>query len=352
MSARGFASDNHSGVHPEALEAIAAANEGHAPAYGADPWTAGATDALRRHFGDGARAFPVFNGSGANVACLDLALRPHEAVICTETAHLNVDECGAPERIAGVKLLAVECTDGKLTPELLESEVDWSRAGDEHAAQPRIVSISNSTEVGTVYDAEEVAALADFAHGRGLLLHVDGARLSNAAASLGATLAGITTEAGADIVSFGGTKNGLLAAEAVVFASEDLAAEAEFARKQSLQLASKMRFVSCQLEALLRDDLWRRAAGTANSMAARLADAVRAVEGVDLAHPVQANGVFARFPAAAIERLEHDADGRRAFYVWDPPTRTVRLMCSWDTTEEDVDSFADRLREVAAGAAG
>ena len=348
MSARSFASDNHSGVHPEVLEAIAAANDGHAPAYGADPWTAAATETLSRHFGDGTRAFPVFNGSGANVVSLAAVSRPWDAVVCPATSHLNVDECGAPERIAGVKLLPVDCPDGRLTPELLEAEVDWSRIGDEHAAQPRVISISNSTELGTVYGPGEVAALADFAHARDLLLHVDGARLSNAAASVGASLAAITTEAGADVVSFGGTKNGLLAAEAVVFASEELAAEAAFARKQSLQLASKMRFVSCQLEALLRDDLWSRAASHANSMAQRLADAVTAVAGVELAHPVQANGVFARFPAAAIEQLEHDPDGRRAFYVWDPPSGTVRLMCSWDTTEEDVDRVAERLRDAVA----
>ena len=347
MSSRGFASDNHSGVHPEVLDAIAAANEGHAPAYGADPWTAAATDTLRRHFGEGTRAFPVFNGSGANVVSLATVSRPWDAVVCPATSHLNVDECGAPERIAGVKLIPVECPDGKLTPELLERDVDWSRLGDEHAAQPRVISISNSTELGTVYQPGEVAALADFAHSRDLLLHVDGARLSNAAAALDTSLAAITTEAGADVVSFGGTKNGLLAAEAVVCASEDLAEGAAFARPQSLQLASKMRFVSCQLEALLRDDLWLRAAGAANSRAARLAGAVTAVEGVELAHPTEANGVFARFPAAAIEQLEHEPDGRRAFYVWDPPTGTVRLMCSWDTTEEDVDALADRLMQVA-----
>jgi threonine aldolase len=347
VSARGFASDNHSGVHPEVLDAIAAANEGHTPAYGADPWTTAATEILQDHFGPDTRAFPVFNGSGANVVSLAAVSRPWHAVVCPSTSHLNVDECGAPERIAGVKLLPVACPDGKLTPELLEAEVDWARIGDEHAAQPRVISISNSTELGTVYTAAEVAAVADFAHRRDLLLHVDGARLGNAAASLGTSLATITTEAGADIVSFGGTKNGLLAAEAVVFASEDLAADALFARKQSLQLASKMRFVSCQLEALLRDDLWLRSATAANTMAARLGEAVTAVSGVELAHPVQANGVFARFPAAAIEQLEHDADGRRAFYVWDPPSGTVRLMCSWDTTAEDVAAFAERLRAAA-----
>jgi threonine aldolase len=261
---------------------------------------------------------------------------------------MNVDEAGAPERIAGVKLLPVECPDGKLTPALLESGVEWHRVGDEHAAQPRLVSISNSTELGTVYRAEEVAAIAAFAHERGLLLHVDGSRLSNAAASLGTSLGAISTEAGADIVSFGGTKNGLLAGEAVVFASEELAGDAVFARKQSLQLASKMRFISCQLEALLREDLWLRNASAANAAAERLAAALTAIDGVELAHPAEANGVFTRLPAAAIEQLEHDEDGTRAFYVWDAPSRTARLMCSWDTSDADVDAFAARLAAVAA----
>jgi threonine aldolase len=348
VSARGFASDNHSGVHPEVLEAIAAANEGHAPAYGADRWTAAAADTLRRHFGEFTRAYPVFNGSGANVVSLAATTRPWHAVICPAGAHMNVDEAGAPERIAGVKLLPVECPDGKLTPALLESGVEWHRVGDEHAAQPRLVSISNSTELGTVYRAEEVAAIAAFAHERGLLLHVDGSRLSNAAASLGTSLGAISTEAGADIVSFGGTKNGLLAGEAVVFASEELAGDAVFARKQSLQLASKMRFISCQLEALLREDLWLRNATAANAAAERLAAALTAIDGVELAHPAQANGVFARLPTAAIEQLEHDEDGTRAFYVWDAPSRTARLMCSWDTSDADVEAFAARLAAVAA----
>jgi threonine aldolase len=348
VSARGFASDNHSGVHPEVLDAIAAANQGHAPAYGADRWTEAATDTLRRHFGASTRAYPVFNGSGANVVSLAATTRPWHAVICPAGAHMNVDEAGAPERIAGVKLLPVECPDGKLTPALLESGVEWHRVGDEHAAQPRLVSISNSTELGTVYRAEEVAAIAGFAHERGLLLHVDGSRLSNAAASLGTSLGAISTEAGADIVSFGGTKNGLLAGEAVVFASEELAGDAVFARKQSLQLASKMRFISSQLDALLREDLWLRNATAANAAAERLAVALTAIDGVELAHPVQANGVFARLPAAAIEQLEHDEDGTRAFYVWDAPSRTARLMCSWDTSDADVEAFADRLAAVAA----
>lgn len=346
--ARGFASDNYSGAHPEVLEAIAAANEGHAPAYGADRWTAGARDCFRRHFGADAEAFPAFNGSGANVVAIAAVTRSWQAVICSATAHLHVDECGAPEKIAGVKLLTVETPDGKLTPELLDAAFPWERVGDDHVSQPRLVSIANSTELGTVYDPDEVRALAEAAHCHDLLLHVDGARIANAAAALGVSLGEITTDAGADILSFGGTKNGLLFGEAVVFLRPGLGEGAEFVRKQLMQLASKMRFVGAQLEALLGGDLWLRNASHSNEMAARLGIAIEAIDGVELAQRVQANGVFARLPAAAIERLEVDADGNRAFYVWDVPSRTVRLMCSWDTTAEDVDAFAASLAEAAA----
>jgi threonine aldolase len=349
VSERGFASDNHSGVHPEVLDAIAAANHGHAAAYGADRWTAALADRFREHFGPAAVGLPVFNGSGANVVAIAAATRPWQAVLCPETAHLNVDEAGAPEKVAGIKLLTVATPDGKLTPELLERAIPWGRIGDEHFAQPRIVSISNSTELGTVYDASEVRALADFAHARDLLLHVDGARLANAAAALGTTLAELTTEAGADLLSFGGTKNGALAAEAVVFLREELADGAEIVRKGALQLASKMRFLSAQLEALLGPgDLWRRNAEQANAMADRLAAALSDLDGVELAHPSQANGVFARLPAEAIRRLEFAEDGERAFYVWDEEGRVVRLMCSWDTRPGDVAGFVSRLAAVSA----
>jgi threonine aldolase len=348
-AARGFASDNYSGVHPEILEAIAAANDGHAPAYGADRWTAAARDCFRKHFGSGAEAFPVFNGSGANVIAIAAVTKSWQAVICPATAHLNVDECGAPEKIAGVKLLTIDTSDGKLTPELLEAGVAWERVGDDHASQPRLVSIANATELGTVYDPAEVRAIADFAHERGLLLHVDGARVANAAAALGVTLREITTDAGVDVLSFGGTKNGLLFGEAVVFLVDGLGEGAEFVRKQLMQLASKMRFVGAQFEAILGGDLWLRNASHSNQMAARLGAAIESIDGVELTHPVQANGVFASIPATAIEQLEVDADGNRAFYVWDPPSRTVRLMCSWDTTPEDVDRLAALLAAAAAG---
>jgi len=348
VSGRGFASDNHSGVHPEVLEAIAAANDAHAPAYGADRFTAALASRFREHFGSDAVGLPVFNGSGANVVAIAAVTRPWQAVACPETAHLNVDEAGAPEKVAGVKLLPVTTPDGKLTPDLLERAIPWSRVGDEHFAQPRVISISNSTELGTVYDPDEVAALADFAHQRDLLLHVDGARLANAAVAAGASLGDLTTGAGADLLSFGGTKNGLLAGEAVVFLRRGLGDGAASIRKGALQLASKMRFLSAQLDALLGPgDLWRRNAAHANEMAARLADAITAVEGVELAHPAQANGVFAHLPAAAIEQLEFGEGGERAFYVWEEEAGVVRLMTSWDTTPGDVDGFTERLRRAA-----
>ncbi len=348
-AARGFASDNYSGAHPEILEAIAAANDGHAPAYGADRWTAAARECFGSHFGADAEAFPVFNGSGANVIAIAAVTKSWQTVICPATAHLHVDECGAPEKIAGVKLLTIDTPDGKLTPELIEAGVPWERVGDDHASQPRMVSIANSTELGTVYAPAEVRAIADFAHERDLLLHVDGARIANAAAAQGVAMRELTTEAGADILSFGGTKNGLLFGEAVVFLRPGLGDGAEFVRKQLMQLASKMRFLSAQLEALLRDDLWLRNASHSNEMAARLGAAIETIDGVGLAQPVQANGVFASIPAAAIERLEVDAEGNRAFYVWDMPSRTVRLMCSWDTSPDDVDGFAALLADAAAG---
>jgi threonine aldolase len=346
---RGFASDNFSGAHPDVLAAIASANDGHAPAYGDDPWTERARALFRHHFGDAAEAFPVFNGTAANVLALDAVSRPFEAVICAATAHLNVDECGASERIAGVKLLTVEGEHGKLTPELI-APLD-KRRGDQHASQPRAISISQATELGTVYTLREVRALADFAHDREMLLHVDGARLANAAAALDAPLRALTTDAGVDALSFGGTKNGLLLGEAVVFLRSGLADRFAFVRKQGMQLASKMRFLSAQFEALLGDgDLWLRNASHANAMARRLRAAAERIDRVEIAHPVETNAVFARLAHSAIERLRSELPGDIPFYIWDEGTGECRWMCSWDTTEEDVDTFAAAVEAAVAGA--
>jgi threonine aldolase len=334
---RGFASDNAATIHPRVLEAIAAANAGHAFGYGHDEYSAAVERRIAEALG-AAGAFLAFNGTGANVLCLRAACRPWEAAICAQTAHLNVDEGGAPEAIAGVKLLTVSTADGKLTPELVEPLI--ARLGDEHAVQPRVISISQCTELGTLYAPAELAALATLAHGHGLLLHVDGARLANAAAALGISLAEAC--AGADLVSFGATKNGALAAEAVVLRSSELAESLPYLRKQSLQLASKMRFLAAQFDALLQDELWRQTAAQANEMAARLAGAVSGLPGVEITHPVQANAVFAVLPPAAVRELQRRFD----FYVWDERRSEVRWMCSHDTTEEDVDAFTRALAEA------
>jgi threonine aldolase len=341
-AARGFASDNSATIHAEVLAAIARVNVGHAFGYGHDDYTSSVETLVARQFGDGARAFFVFNGTAANVLSLRAACRPWEAVICADTAHLNVDECGAPEQIGGVKLLTVGAEHGKLTPELVRSRI--GRIGDEHAVQPRVVSISQCTELGTLYTPQETRALADLAHAHDLVLHMDGARLANAAAALKLPLRALSTDAGVDILSFGGTKNGLLGGEAVVFLSGELGGGFQYLRKQSLQLASKMRFLAAQFEALITDELWLRCATQANAMAARLASSVAGVAGVGITRPVQTNAVFATLPDRARAALQ----SRFAFYVWDEQIGEVRWMCSWDTTEADVDAFAQALREAVA----
>jgi threonine aldolase len=335
---RGFASDNSAGIHPAVLDAIAKANEGHAFGYGHDPWTERVEELFRDQFGPVARAFLVWGGTAANVLSLRAACRPWEAAICSDCAHLNVDEAGAPEAIAGIKLLDLTTEHGKLTPAQVEGAI--VRVGDEHAVQPRVLSISQATELGTVYAREETAALAERAHAHGLVVHMDGARLSNAAAALDCSLGDLTTDAGVDVLSFGGTKSGLLGAEAVVFLSPELADGFQYLRKQSLQLASKMRFLAAQFEALLNAHLWRTLASNANAMAARLADAVGELEGVTVTHPVQSNAVFATLPHDAIEPLRE----RFPFYVWDEARDEVRWMCSWDTTEQDIEGFVTAVR--------
>lgn len=341
---KSFASDNYAGVHPDVLAAMATANDGHAVSYGADPWTARAEEVLRGHFGPAVQSLLVFNGSGANVLALRCACRPWEAAICAETAHVNVDEGGAPERIAGVKLLPVPTADGKLTPGDIHAQV--TRIGDEHAVQARVVTITQSTELGTRYSRAETAELAAAAHELGLLLHVDGARLANAAAGLEVGLGAITAEAGVDILSLGGTKNGLALGEAVVFLEPALAEGARYLRKQTLQLASKGRFLAAQFVAMFEGDLWLRNARHANAMAARLATAVARVPGVEIVRPVQVNAVFAVLPRDAAERLRK----RFRFNTWDERTGEVRWMCAFDTTEADVDAFAAAIAQEMAGA--
>ena len=331
---RSFASDNHSGVPDAVLAAIAEANVDHAVAYGSDPWTERAERAFRDQLGEHARAFLVFNGTAANVLSLRAVCRSWEGVICAETAHMNTSEGGAPERIAGVKLHAVPTPDGKLRPEQIDPLM--AGIGDEHSVQMRLVSVTQATELGTVYTAAELRELCEHAHSLGLLVHLDGARIANAAASLGVSLAEITTAAGVDVVSFGGTKAGLLGAEAVVLLREELAPDFRFLRMQGGQLASKSRFLAAQFIALFEEDRWLALAAHANAMATRLAEGVRGVPGVEITQAVQSNAVFARLPRAAITPLQ----ARWPFYVWDAERDEVRWVCSWDTTAAEVDAFA------------
>jgi threonine aldolase len=340
---RGFASDNNAGVHPEVLDAIVAANAGHAAAYGDDDVTAELGAVMKTHFGPSAETFPVLNGTGANVVSLAAMARRWEAVICVSTAHIHVDEGGAPERSAGLKLWTVPSPDGKLTPGLIDTFA-WT-LGDVHRAQPAVVSISQSTEFGTVYGLGEIAAITAHAHAKGLFVHLDGARIANAAAALGVDLRAFTTDLGVDVISFGGTKNGAMVGEAVVVLNPDAAPGVAYLRKSSMQLASKSRFISAQLLALLKDDLWLRNARHANAMAARLDSRVRDIDGVAVVQPVEANAVFATLPADVTKRLQT----RFRFSVWDEASRQVRWMCSWDTTPEDVDTFASAIAEEMAG---
>lgn len=338
MARRTFASDNNSGVHPKVLEALARVNEGHVLAYGDDPHTAAATARLKAVFGDDAEVFFVFNGTAANVLSLKAMTQPYHAVLCAMGAHIDVDECGAPERFTGCKLLPIPTPDGKLTPDLVAPHVKG--VGIQHHAQPRVVSITNSTEVGTVYAPHEVRALADFCHARGLRLHVDGARIANAAASLGVGLRELTRDAGVDALSLGGTKNGLMFGEAVLLFDPTLAGDFKFHRKQAMQLASKMRFVAAQFDALLEDDLWLRNARHANRMARLLAEEAAKVPGVELVRMPQANAVFARLPPAAIPLLQAEVP----FYTWDEARHEGRWVASFDTTEDDVLRLVEALR--------
>jgi len=340
-----FASDNYAGVHPEILVALAAANDGHVPGYGADPYTEHLQDVLRGHFGADATAYPVFNGTGANVVALQTMLPRWGAVICAETAHINTDENAAPERVGGIKLLTVPTPDGKLTPELVDRHAHGF--GDQHRAQPGVVSITQATELGTVYTPDEILAITTHAHGLGLRVHLDGSRLGNAAAGLDLPMRALTTDVGVDVVSLGGTKNGILFGEAVLELTPGSTPGIAFQRKVDMQLASKMRFVSAQLIALYEGDLWLRSARHANAMAQRLRAGVEAVPGVRVTQATDANAVFAALPPGVADALREV----RRFYDWNRATGEVRWMCAFDTTEADVDAFVAAVAVAAARAA-
>jgi threonine aldolase len=337
-SRKSFGSDNHAGAHDAVLRMISASNDGDAHAYGDDPWTERATRELQTLFSARGVYF-VFTGTAANILGLSLLLRPYEAVICAETAHLNTDECGAPERQLGNKLLTVPAPDGKLTPGLIAGRL--AGRGDEHRAQPRVVAITQTTELGTCYTLDELRDLGGFCRAEGLRLYLDGARLANGAAHLGCDLADLAAHV--DVLSFGGTKNGAVGVEAVIVMAEDLNARVPYQRKQQMQLASKMRFLAAQFVGLLEDGLWLRNARHANAMARRLAQGIREIPGVDVRQAVEANAVFAAMDPRDIEPLQREW----GFYVWDDQEHVVRLMTAFNTSESDVDQFVASMREVA-----
>ena len=343
---RSFASDNNAVMHPEVLEAIGRANEAHVVGYGDDPYTESAVTKFRQHFGQEVAVFFVFNGTAANVLSLQAVARSHHAVLCPELSHIYTDECGAPEKLTGCKLIPLQAPMGKLTVETVAHA--YHGIGDQHHVQPRVISITQATEMGTVYTTAEIEALARFAHEREMFLHMDGARISNAVAAQGLTLRKATRDLGVDVLSFGGTKNGLMGVEAVVFLRPDLAREFLYVRKQGMQLASKMRFMAVQMEALLTNDLWRRNAEQANRMARLLEQEMQKIPRLKIVYPVEANGVFAQIPREAIQEIQE----RYFFYVWSDEESVVRWMCSFDTTEEDVRKFADFVGEVVGRHAG
>jgi threonine aldolase len=335
---KSFGSDNHAGTHPAVMRAIVEANTGEAPAYGADPWTERATGELKRVFDAEGGVYLVLNGSGANVFGLGLLLGRHEAVICAESAHINTDECGASEQILGTKLLTVAAPEGKLTPELIETRL--AGRGDEHFAQPGVVAITQATEYGTCYSLPELAKIRDFCHANSLRVFMDGARLANAAAHLGCTLAELASYA--DVLSFGGTKNGAMGVEAVVVMRPEYTTNAPYLRKQHMQLSSKMRFLAAQFLALLEDDLWLSNAVHANAMATRLANGLAGLPGVEVTYPVEADAVFARLDPRHIAELQREW----MFHVWDEANSVVRWMTAFDVQESDVDAFLSSIESV------
>ncbi|MBE9518585.1 MAG: low specificity L-threonine aldolase [Bacteroidetes bacterium] len=337
---RGFASDNNAGVHPNILTALTEVNDGHVIAYGDDPYTEKASAQLREIFGQETEVFFVFIGTAANVLGLSTVTQSYHAVICPETAHINVDECGAPEKFSGCKLLTCSTPDGKLTVDMIASHMHG--IGFEHHVQPRMVSITQATELGTVYTVDEIREIARYTHEHGMLLHMDGARISNAAVSLGSDFYEMTGGAGVDVLSFGGTKNGMMYGEAIIFFDQALCKDFKYRRKQGMQLASKMRYIAAQFSAFLENELWKENASHANRMARKLYASVKDIPGLEVTREVESNAVFARTPSHVIPALQDEF----FFYIWDEELSEVRWMCSFDTTEADIESFASLLRSM------
>ncbi|MDR0972780.1 MAG: low specificity L-threonine aldolase [Prevotellaceae bacterium] len=338
---RSFASDNNSGVHPAVMEALRQANTDHAVGYGADPWTAQAVRTVRAAFETpDCEPLFVFNGTGANVTALQLLTRPYHLILCAETAHIYVDECGSPAKMSGAQIRPIQTPDGKLTPELIRPHLHGF--GDEHHSQPRAIYLSQCTELGTVYTPDELKAITALAHEYGMYVHMDGARIANACVALKCSLRAMTVDCGIDILSFGGTKNGLMVGECVVVFNSLFSGEAKFGRKQSAQLASKMRYLSCQFTAYLTNDLWLSNAGHANQMAARLYAALKEVPGVRFTQKPEANQLFLVMPRPIIDRLLQDY----FFYFWNEAANEIRLVTSFDTTEADIDAFIRTLKTI------
>ncbi len=340
INRRGFASDNNAGVHPSILAALPEVNEGHVIAYGDDPYTEKASAQLREIFGQETEVFFVFIGTAANVLGLSTVTQSYNAIICPETAHINVDECGAPEKFSGCKLLTCSTPDGKLTVDMIASHMH--EIGFEHHVQPRVVSITQATELGTVYTLDEIREIAKYTHEHGMLLHMDGARISNAAVSLDCGFYEMTGGAGVDVLSFGGTKNGLMYGEAIIFFNPTLCEDFKYRRKQGMQLASKMRYIAAQFSAFLENDLWKENASHANRMARKLYAAVKDISGVEVTRQVESNAVFAKIPSHIVPALQDEF----FFYVWDEEVSEVRWMCSFDTTEADIEAFISLLRSM------
>jgi threonine aldolase len=343
---RGFASDNNAGVHPEILKKITDVNTGHTIGYGADDYTGEAHRLFRQHLGSDTDVFFVFTGTAANVLGITAVTRSYNSVITAFTAHIEQDECGAPEKFSGCKVLTVDTPDGKIKPEMLERHIHGF--GFEHHSQPKVISITQATEMGTVYRPEEIASIAEYAHRHGMLLHMDGARISNAAVSLNLPFKAFTTDAGVDILSFGGTKNGMMFGEAVCFLKPGLSEDFKYIRKQGMQLASKMRFISAQYIAFFGNDLWKQCASHSNRMARLLYERVSGISGLRVTQPVEANGVFVILPAEAAENLRK----HYFFYPWDEKTSEYRWMTSWDTTEDDIEDFVRLVKKELERTAG
>jgi len=337
---RGFASDNNAGVHPEILNELQVVNQGHTLGYGNDKYTDEAKEIFRTHFGDSVETFFVFTGTAANVLGISGITRSWNSIVTASTAHLETDECGAPEKFTGCKILTVDTPDGKINCDLIERHIHGFDF--EHHAQPKVISVTQSTELGTVYTPDEIKQLADFAHRNNMLLHMDGARIANAAVSLDLSFREFTTETGVDVLSFGGTKNGMMFGEAICFLKPGLSSDFKYIRKQGMQLASKMRFISAQYIAYFRNDLWKHSAKHANMMAKLLSDKLNEIKGITITQKVQANGVFVIIPASVAEKLKE----RYFFYIWNEQTSEYRLMTSWDTEEEDINNFISLLKKV------